>query len=181
MNWQDVGNWLKTNGGVGVSLIGSLLTANVPSAIAAGSALVSSVVGKSDPNEVLANLQTDPTIKVKLAEIAAQENEYIRKHLEEISRIELEKEKAELADKQSEHSITQDTIQNGDNSDSLVIRLTRPFISVSSLFGALLYVLWLKGDDAGILFTLLTPPLTYMGVRSFDKLLPLFGNLFKKK
>ena len=39
MNWSDVGSWLKDNAGTGAALVGSLLTGNVPGAVAAGVAL----------------------------------------------------------------------------------------------------------------------------------------------
>lgn len=36
MDWKDVGSWLETNAGAGAALVGSLLTGNVPGAIAPG-------------------------------------------------------------------------------------------------------------------------------------------------
>ena len=36
MNWAEVGKWLKENAGIGATLVGSLLTGNVPGAVAAG-------------------------------------------------------------------------------------------------------------------------------------------------
>jgi hypothetical protein len=33
MSWSSVGEWLKTNTGSGLALVGSLLTGNVPGAI----------------------------------------------------------------------------------------------------------------------------------------------------
>ena len=39
MSWSKVGEWLKGNTGTGASLVGSLVTGNVPAAIAAGVSL----------------------------------------------------------------------------------------------------------------------------------------------
>ena len=51
--WSAVGGWLKDNAGTGAVLVGSILTGNVPAAVAAGAALVSSATGESDPAKVL--------------------------------------------------------------------------------------------------------------------------------
>lgn len=47
MDWNGVGTWLKGNAGTGAALVGSLLTGNVPAAVVAGVALVSTVLGRS--------------------------------------------------------------------------------------------------------------------------------------
>ena len=43
MNWKDVGAWVKKNAGPGAALVGSLVTGNVPGAVAAGVSIISSV------------------------------------------------------------------------------------------------------------------------------------------
>jgi hypothetical protein len=63
MKWSKVGGWLKDNAGTGTALIGSLLTGNVPGAIAAGVSLVSGATGSNDPSEVLAQLQGNPELQ----------------------------------------------------------------------------------------------------------------------
>lgn len=73
MNWTDVGSWLKNNAGTGAALVGSLLTGNVPGAVAAGVALVGSATGTNDPAKALAALQGDPATVLKLRELAVQE------------------------------------------------------------------------------------------------------------
>jgi len=69
MNWKDVGGWLKDNAGSGTALVGSLLTGNVPGAVAAGVALVSSATGSTNPNDALAALQGDPTTMIRLKRV----------------------------------------------------------------------------------------------------------------
>lgn len=81
MDWSNVGEWLKSNAGTGASLVGSLLTGNVPGAVAAGVALVSSATGSTDPAKALEALQTDPATMVRLRELAIQDEESIREHI----------------------------------------------------------------------------------------------------
>lgn len=75
----------------------------------------------------------------------------------------------EVGDLQSKHSVTQDTIKNGDNSDSLIVRCTRPFHATVSLFAAIYYALVVPSPDAMILSCLLTLPFTYSGLRQIGK------------
>jgi hypothetical protein len=89
MAWSDVGSWLKSNAGTGTALVGSLLTGNVPGAVAAGVALVSSATGHSDPVKALEQLQTNPETLLKLRELAQKNEESIRGHLAEMYRLEL--------------------------------------------------------------------------------------------
>ena len=130
MNWSDVGDWLKDNAGTGVALVGSLLTGNVPGAVAAGVALVSGATGQNDPAKALAQLQTDPATVVRLRELALQEETSIREHIRAMT-------EAELKDKQAEHQQTQETIRSGDNAEDAFVRRTRPAQSWVSLFAAL--------------------------------------------
>lgn len=54
MEWRDVGDWLKNNAGPGAALVGSLLTGNIPGAIAAGVSLVGGATGEANPDKSLA-------------------------------------------------------------------------------------------------------------------------------
>ncbi len=89
MGWDKVGSWLKENSGTGVALVGSLLTGNVPGAIASGVALVSSATGTDDPVEALAQLQGNPETMLKLKELAIQNEADIRNHLKAMYELEL--------------------------------------------------------------------------------------------
>lgn len=162
MNWSDVGDWLKNNAGTGAALVGSLLTGNVPGAVAAGVALVSGATGQNDPAKALAQLQTDPATVVRLRELAVQEEVSIREHIRAMT-------EAELKDKQAEHQQTQETIRSGDNAEDAFVRRTRPAQSWVSLFAALAYVFMNKEPSVEILLLLLTLPWAYAGLRQIGK------------
>ena len=167
MTWDDVGQWLKQNAGKGAALVGALLTGNVPAAVAAGAAMVSSAAGSDDPGEVLAQLQQDPQVMVRLREIAQQEQASIRQHIEAMKRLELE-------DSQRAHETTQATIQAGDTAEDPFVRRTRPGQSWLSLFAALAYVFGVTfvqngTPDLYVLAALLTLPWAYAGLRQVGK------------
>ena len=166
MNWSDVGGWIKNNAGTGATLVGSLLTGNVASAVAAGVSLVSGATGSDDPTKALAVLQGDPEAMVKLKALYYKNEDSVRQHIEELTRLDLE-------DKQKEHKETQLTIRNGDTAEDVVVRRTRPLQSWLSLIGALLYVFWNLHQvtiiDVTVLGLLLTLPWTYAGLRQVGK------------
>jgi hypothetical protein len=177
--WGKVGQWLKTNAGSGASLVGSLLTGNVPGAIAAGVALVSSATGVGDPDAVLAQLQGNPESLVKLKELAYQNEASIRSHIEVMERLELEREQAQLADQQASHAQTQDTIRQGDNATDEYVRRTRPQMARQSWYATMGYVIVFEGlkalgvFESGASFELagilLGPAAVYLGLRTWDK------------
>jgi hypothetical protein len=162
VSWTKVGDWLKGNSGTGAALIGSLLTGNVPAAVAAGVSLVSSATGTTDPNHALNLLQTNPAAMVELKRIAQQEEQSIRAHIEAMTRLQLE-------DTQAEHRETQATIRAGDTAEDPFVRRTRPAQSWLSLAGALLYVFITESPDIGVLMALLALPWTYAGLRQVGK------------
>lgn len=178
MSWDAVGTWLKGNAGTGAVLVGSLLTGNVPAAIAAGVSLVSSATGETDPAKVLERLQTDPSTVLKLRELAVQEEASIREHIRAMHEL-------ELTDAQKEQEQTQLTIRNGDNAEDVVVRRTRPYQSWASLVAGFAYVGYLVGVDKSekidvmILGAFLMLPWTYAGLRevgkSFQSLMALKG------
>jgi hypothetical protein len=169
MDWQSVGTWLKANAGSGAALVGSLLTGNVPGAVAAGVSLVSSATGSNDPATALMQLKNDPATMVRLKELANENEASIRNHIEAMT-------KAELEDRQHEHSTTQSTIQSGDKAEDIVVRWTRPGMSWASLFAAIYYALGNADPSMEILFLLLTPPWTYLGLREVGKGIRSFTN-----
>lgn len=83
--------------------------------------------------------------------------------------LEVQEKKDEQIDAQTEHSTTQETIRNGDNSDSKLVRFTRPLQSWASLIAAFSYVFTSDAIDVYVLGSLLTLPFTYAGLRQAGK------------
>lgn len=179
MSWKSVGDWLKKNAGSGAALVGSLVSGNVPGAIAAGSALISSATGTTDPTEALAALQGDPATVTRLQELAQQNEADIRRHLESMERMRLE-------DHQKEHEEQQKTIRGGDSADDEYVRHTRPKMAKQSWTATICYCIGcfgvhaITGNDlfnpyiAGILSS---PAWGYLGFRTGDK----FANALKSR
>jgi hypothetical protein len=162
MDWTKVGDWLKNNAGTGATLIGSLLTGNVPGAVAAGVSLVSSATGEADPERALAAMQADPGVLLKLRELAVQEQASIREHIRAI-------EEQRLKDAQAEHKETQETVRAGDRAEDRFVRWTRPGQSWVSLGAALAYVFTREAPSMELLLLLLALPWAYAGLRQIGK------------
>lgn len=166
MNWSDVGEWLKGNAGTGAALVGSLLTGNIPGAVAAGVAMVSSATGQATPEAALQSLQGDPATVIRLRELALQDEASIREHIRLMT-------EAQLKDAQAEHEQTQLTIRSGDNAEDKVVRRTRPLQSWASLVGAFAYIAWReygsKEISIEVVMLLLTLPWAYAGLRQIGK------------
>lgn len=171
MDWSSVGKWIKSNAGTGTTLIGSLLTGNVPGALAAGISLVSGATGTDDPAKALRALQHDSGTMVKLKEMYYKDEDNIRKHLAEVKKLELE-------DAQKAHSEQQTTIREGDKATDEYVRRTRPMMARQSWYGTLFYVisteligLWDIGSGASmeLAMVLIAPASAYIGFRTYDK------------
>ena len=162
INWSDVGDWLKGNAGTGATLVGSLITGNIPGAVAAGVALVSSATGTNNPTEALEALQTNPQTVIRLRELTIQNDASIREHLRIIH-------KQELDDLKAEHETTQKTIQSGDVAEDVFVRRTRPAQSWLSLSAALVYVFTKNSPSVEVLMLLLALPWAYAGLRQIGK------------
>ena len=162
MNWTDVGDWLKTNGGTGAALVGSLLVGNIPGAVAAGVSLVASATGAATPDAALTALQNNPETVLKLRELAEQDEANIREHVRAMMAL-------ELADKQAEQAETGKTIRSGDNAEDVFVRRTRPGQSWVSLLAALAYVFTRDPPSLEILAALLALPVAYAGLRQIGK------------
>ena len=172
MNWSDVGSWLKNNAGTGAALVGSLLTGNVPGAVAAGVALVGSATGTNDPAKALAALQGDPATVLKLRELAVQEEASIREHIRTM-------EEMRLKDEQAAHEQQQLTIRGGDTAQDEYVRHTRPMMARQSWYATMAYVIGFEGLKAADVFKtgaswdlamiIITPAAAYLGFRSLDK------------
>lgn len=176
--WSAVGGWLKDNAGTGAVLVGSILTGNVPAAVAAGAALVSSATGESDPAKVLEAFQKDPGTVLRLKELAVQNDADIRKHVEAMARLDFEKEAAELADQQHQHEQQQATIRAGDQAQDKFVRWTRPgqawFFSAVSVAWA--FVTRCDTDlELYVLMVFISYPAAYAGFRTADKVGDLIG------
>jgi hypothetical protein len=162
MDWKDVGEWLKGNAGTGAALVGSLLTGNLPGAIAAGVSLVTGATGEATPEKAMAALQGDPATVIRLRELAVQDEASIREHIRLMT-------EAELKDRQAEHEQTQQTIRSGDNAEDAFVRRTLPAQSWVALFAGLAYVFGKDAPSVEILLILLALPLAYAGLREYGK------------
>lgn len=172
MNWSDVGSWLKNNAGTGAALVGSLLTGNVPGAVAAGVALVGSATGTNDPAKALAALQGDPATVLKLRELAVQEEASIREHIQTM-------EEMRLKDEQAAHEQQQLTIRTGDTAEDEYVRHTRPMMARQSWYATMAYIIGFEGLKAADVFKvgaswdlamiIIAPAAAYLGFRSLDK------------
>jgi hypothetical protein len=172
MNWKDVGSWLKGNAGTGAVLVGSLLTGNIPGAVAAGVSLVTSVTGETEPSKVLASLQGDPATLLKLRELAVQEEASIRGHIQAM-------EELRLMDLQAEHAQTQSTIRSGDQAEDPYVRHTRPLMARQSWYATVAYVfafealhlagVFSAGAVLELAMLLVAPAAAYIGFRTLDK------------
>jgi hypothetical protein len=174
VSWSKVGSWIKDNAGTGASLVGSLLTGNLPAAVAAGVSLVSSATGTDNPNAALEQLQTNPETMVRLKELYYENEQAVRQHLYAMKRLELE-------DAQKEHETTQSTIQAGDKAEDSFVRRTRPAQSWLSLISAIGYVFVVDTVDPFVLGALLALPLSYAGLRQVGKGFDSFANIKKGK
>lgn len=172
MDWSEVGKWLKDNAGSGAALVGSLLTGNVPGAVAAGVALVGSATGQNDPKKALGALQTDPATVLRLRELAVQEESSIREHIKSM-------EELRLTDLQAEHREQQETIRGGDNSTDEYVRRTRPIMARQSWYATMAYAFLFEGAKMfgqgtganwDVAMILLAPSAAYMGFRTWDKI-----------
>jgi len=162
MSWAAVGDWLKENAGGSAALVGSLLTGNVPAAVAAGVSLVSGSAGSDDPTKVLEKLQTNPETLITLRRLSNDNEAAIRRHIETMTRLQLE-------DQQAAQKEAQTTIRAGDIAEDAFIRQTRPGQSWISLMAAIWYALQSNAPDGFILGLLLTLPFTYAGLRQVGK------------
>jgi len=173
VDWGKVGAWLKDNAGAGVGLVGSLLVGNIPGAIAAGVAMVSSATGTTDPSKALQALQTDPATLVRLKELAQQEDASVREHIRAMAELQAQDAQAAQAEQQQ-------TIRAGDVASDEYVRRTRPRMARQSWYAGAAYIIGFEALKAAGLFQagavvelamiLLAPAAAYIGFRSWDKL-----------
>lgn len=171
-SWKKVGEWLKDNAGPGAALVGSLLTGNIPGAVAAGVSLVSGATGEANPEKALAALQADPGVLLRLRELALQNEASIREHVRLM-------EEQRLKDEQAAHKEQQETIRSGDNAEDLYVRHTRPRMARQSWYVTAAYVVAFEafevfgvassGADWELAMLLGAPAAAYLGFRTLDK------------
>jgi len=160
--WDKVGAFLKENATSGAALVGSILTGNLPGAVAAGVSIVAQATGTDNPDDVLAQLQGNPQAVVRVRELALERDKEINRHIEAMAL-------AEMEDEQAQHRESQATIRAGDVAEDKFVRWTRPGQSWLSLFAAISYAGFADSVDVLVLSALLTLPFTYAGLRQFSK------------
>lgn len=161
MSWSKVGEWIKDNAGNSAALVGSLLTGNVPGAVAAGVSMVAGVTGTDDPGKSLLALQGNPEMMVKLERVRNERDAEVGRHIEAIALIKSENE-------QAEHEQTQLTVRNGDNAEGGV-KWVRPMHSTASLVAGMVYCYAAETVDFNILGLWLALPFSYAGLRQVGK------------
>lgn len=172
MSWTSVGEFLKSNAGTGAALIGSLLTGNLPSAVAAGVSLIARATGEADPDKALNELKSNPEALIKLKALEVAQAESIQAHIMAL-------EELRLKDKQAAHEQQQLTIRAGDSSADEYVRHTRPLMARQSWYATAAYVVGMEACKACGLFesgasmelamVLIAPAAAYLGFRSLDK------------
>lgn len=171
MDWSKVGEWLKGNVGSGAALVGSLLTGNIPGAVAAGVAMVSSATGQTDPEKALESLQTDPATVIRLRELAIQDEASVREHIRAM-------EEMRLTDLQKAQEEQQKTIRTGDTAEDPYVRKTRPLMARQSWYATMAYVIIFEaakaysigsGANWDLAMILISPAAAYLGFRTWDK------------
>lgn len=167
MSWSDVGDWIKENANNGAALVGSLLTGNVPGAIAAGVSMVSGVTGTTEPEKALERLKADPKLAIELERVKNERAEEVNRHIESIAI-------AELEDKQKEHETTAKVIVEGQKAaETGFEKKSRPAMAWVSLLATILYAFvgLFKGSPVDLLtITVLSGGYyAWMGLRSLDK------------
>lgn len=162
MDWKQVGKWIQDNAGQGAALVGSLVTGNIPGAVAAGVSMISGATGHDQPDAAMAVLKSDPQAIVKLRDLYYQNEENVRKHIEAMKQLELE-------DEQKAQEQTQQTIRAGDNSQDVVVRRTRPLMAWCSLFAAFYYIYSAAPINTTVLMYLFMLPWAYAGLRQVGK------------
>ena len=140
---------------------------DIVTAIASGGATLPVMAIKAVSKELL-GVETDDIKQVKAAVEAATPEEMIGL-TKANNTFKIEMQRLENQDKQAEHSTTQDTIKNGDNSEYAFVRFTRPGQSWVSLAAAIYYMIFTASPSIEISAMLMALPLSYAGLRQIGK------------
>ncbi|KFB97277.1 hypothetical protein GTGU_04644, partial [Trabulsiella guamensis ATCC 49490] len=99
---------------------------------------VNSVINPQDQQRIL---------EQKLAQLPPEQFVQLEALKVQLEQVQLEKQKAVLADRQSAHHEQQETIRNGDNATDEYVRRTRPLMARLSLYSCMLYVMLLAAGQ----------------------------------
>lgn len=149
--------WLKKLAGYAPDIVG---------AIASGGATLPATALRIVSKELL-GYETDNKELVEKAVLEASPEQMVEMTRAN-NQFKAEMKRLELEDNQAEHRTTQETIRNGDNSDSTIVKLTRPLHATLSLCAAIAYA-FSESPSWDVLGLLLTLPFTYSGLRQIGK------------
>jgi hypothetical protein len=165
--FSKVGDWLTANGGTAATMVGALVTGNIPTAVGLGASLLVGATGETSPDKQLAVLQGNPDALVKLEELANARQAEINRHLEAT----LAKEAEE---RMAEHQVTANVIVDGQKAATGSFeKNSRPGMAWTSLLATVAYAFHALNKglavDTLVLGTLASGYLAWMGLRTFDK------------
>ena len=182
--FEDIGAFIKKNGSGLLGLAGSVLTGNVLGGVNSVKSMITEATGTDNMSTAITRLRADPTMLVKLEEIAKANEADIRDHHQTMQKMEIE-------DLQKEHSEQQLTIRGGDQSPAEYVQETRPKIARQSWYATMTYIIGMEvlklghllivgtpavnqllfgGADMSLALVLLGPAGAYFGFRSADKI-----------
>lgn len=139
---------------------------DIAMAVASGGATLPQLAMKAVADAVGSDIKTESDLA---AFIGGADQETMLKLKQANNEFKLKELELQLNDLQQEHKTTQETIRNGDNSDDIVVRRTRPLQSWTSLVAAIVYVFTVENVNFDILMLLLTLPWAYAGLRQIGK------------
>lgn len=149
--------WLKKLAGYAPDIVGAIASGGATLPATALRIVSKELLGFETDNKEMVEEAVLKASPEKMAEMTKANNQF-----------KAEMKRLELEDKQSEHKTTQETIRNGDNSDSTIVRLTRPLHATFSLIAAIAYA-FSESPSMEILGMLLALPFTYSGLRQLGK------------
>lgn len=164
-----------------VRTVGNLFggdTAKAADSVAGIVESVGSVINPQDQQRIL---------EQKLSQLPPDQFVQIQSMKVQLEQIQLERDKAVMADSQAAQHEQQETIRNGDNATDTYVRQTRPLMARLSLYSSIGYVMLMSlGQQAGavasayghvftmpapdwdIALMLATPAMGYLGFRTLD-------------
>lgn len=157
---------------------GDSATAKAADSVASIVETVNGAINPADQQRVL---------EQKLAQLPPEQLVQLETLKVQLQQLQLERDKAQMADQQAAHHEQQETIRNGDNATDEYVRQTRPLMARLSLYSSIAYVMVMSlGQQAGavagafghafsmpapdwdISLMLATPALGYLGFRTLD-------------
>ncbi len=151
-------DWLKKLAGYAPDIAAAVMTGGTSLAVTGLRILGKELLGNEAATESDVAQAIQGATPEQLVELQRVNNEF-----------KLEVLRAQNQDKQSEHETTQKTIMNGDNSDSVIVKLTRPLHATASLGYCFYYIQTKDTVDVMIVSALLALPFAYSGLRQLGK------------